>query len=191
MILGILGTCDKRPFIYPLLKLLNETGDVLFITDNNQCKRLIEGSDFGTYQNITIVVTAASPDEIWSEINYLPSDFDHVVYDLKHYLADDVNEYVYLYTVEKTEDELDILDLIESAHEIKLVFGKPSKEDKKLKKYINVTLRDIYANEYCEVVAFPSYINKSMNQVIHSLVEDHLNISRKDFDNVMKKEVRL
>lgn len=191
MIIGVLGSCDKRPYIYPLLKLLNESGDVLFVTDNNQCMRLIEGTDLGTYQNITVVVTSASPDQVWEDIGYRPEDFDHVVFDLKYYLVDEADEYVYLYTIEKQEDEEEVLELVPGYHEFKLTYGKLTKEEKKLKGVINVTLRDIFANEYLEVVAFPSYINKSINNALYEVVQDHLRIPRKEFDGIMKKEVKL
>lgn len=188
MIVGILGQCDKRVLMYPLLKVLELSGDVIIITDNSQFKRLIDGDDYGHYHNTLICVTDLSPEEVWEDIEYNEDDFDHVIYDLKYYVPPSVDKVIYVYTVEKNPDDLDLLEILDDYNEVKLIYGKPTRQEKKEGKYIPLTMRDLYAVEYAEVVQLPNYLNIHLINKLYEITNDFLNIPKKQFIGIMKKE---
>lgn len=118
MIIGLYGRTDKRPLAYPLLKVLQVYGDVCFITRNKQYLRLSDTRESGGhYQNVMIIATDLSYDEIWEEVGYRTSDFKFVIYDMYDEIPDGLDLTIVCRTVVKESDEDEMLDWIESEKE--------------------------------------------------------------------------
>ncbi|MDX8360761.1 hypothetical protein [Cytobacillus sp. IB215316] len=125
MIIGVCGYTDKRPIIYPLLKLLQSTGDVVLISNNRHYKRLLEDkSNLGHMSNILISISDSSPDEIFEEIGYDSDDFDHIIFDIQESLPDYVDLMLYVKSFEPDEEELSFLDLIDKYETVKITFDR-------------------------------------------------------------------
>lgn len=95
MQISVFGRTDKRACIYTLMKILQQMGDVLVVTNHRHFTRLTEdGSLTGTYQNITVCVTDATADEMWQELGYAPEDFEYVILDNLYNEGTDLTIYV-------------------------------------------------------------------------------------------------
>ncbi len=129
MRIGVLGFTDKRPILYPLMKLLQSTGDVVVITDDRRFKRLLEDyASPGHLGNIMICVTDATPDEVWEEIDHSEDDFDHVIYDLRDTLHEDIDMYIHIKGSDFEDGEKDFLECVDTYTSIKLMYdGKPER----------------------------------------------------------------
>ncbi len=118
MQLGLYGSTDKRPLVYALFKVLQNYGDVCFITKNRQYLRLTkERESGGHYQNVMIIATDLSYDEIWSEINHYPDDFAFVIYDMELEVPDDLDLTIACKTMVKDDEEEEILSWVTSSIE--------------------------------------------------------------------------
>lgn len=114
MDIGLYGSTDKRPLVYALFKLLQNYGDVCFITKNRQYLRLTkERESGGHYQNIMVIVTDASYDEVWEEIGYNADDFNHVIYDMDVDIPDNLDLAIACRTMVKDPEEDEILPWID------------------------------------------------------------------------------
>lgn len=116
MQLGLYGDTDKRPLVYALFKLLQNYGDILFISKNKQYLRLSDTRDSGGYyQNIMIVATELSYDEIWETIGHNADDFKHVIYDMdSDNIPDDLDHTIVCRTMVKADGEDASLEWIDS-----------------------------------------------------------------------------
>lgn len=181
MKIGVLGFTDKRPILYALLKILQATGDVVMISDDRHFKRLLkDNAPLGHLLNILICVTDATPDEVWAEIGHEQDDFDHVVYDVRTTLPDDVDLYIHVNGSSLDEGEEDILECIEAYRKVKLVYdGKVSAD----KSTLNIPVySSIIAN--VELIenkkVLTPFKDKKLNKVMASLVAKPLGMTEKD-----------
>lgn len=129
MQLGLYGSTDKRPLVYALFKVLQNYGDVCFITKNRQYLRLTRDRESGGhYQNVMIIVTDSSYDEVWEEIGYYPDDFSHVIYDMELEIPDNLDLTIACRTMIKDDEEDDILSWISSTiEEVKFDYDNESR----------------------------------------------------------------
>lgn len=129
MNIGVFGYTDKRPVIYALLKLLQKTGDVALISNHRHYKRLLEnGESPGHLANVLIAISDASPDEVFEEISYAESDFDHIVFDLQDSLPERLDVMIYVKSYPPSEEEQMFLDIVDDYHTVKLTYdGKREK----------------------------------------------------------------
>ena len=80
MIISVFGECDKRPVVYALLKILQEFGDVLYISNESHALRLSDTrQSLGHYQNIMVAYTEEGFDDFFDDSRYGVSDFDAIV----------------------------------------------------------------------------------------------------------------
>lgn len=128
MQLGLYGSTDKRPLVYALFKVLQNYGDVCFITKNRQYLRLTkERESGGHYQNVMIITTDASYDEVWEEIGYNPDDFSHVIYDMELEIPDNLDLTIACRTMVKDEYEDEALTWMNSPiEEVKFDYDNES-----------------------------------------------------------------
>jgi hypothetical protein len=181
MIIGVLGYTDKRPVLYSLLKILQSTGDVIMITDDRHFKRLLkDNAPLGHLLNILICVTDATPDEVWAEIGHEQDDFDHVVYDVRTTLPDDIDLYIHVNGSSLDDGEEDLLECIEEYRKVKIAYdGKPSID----KGTLNIP---VYPNTIANVELIENkkiltpFKDKKLNKVITSLVAKPLGLTNKD-----------
>ena len=72
MIVNIIGECDKRPVLYTCMKILQNIGDVLLISNSSRLMRLSDTRDIGGhYQNTMIAVTMDGIDDFFDDFKYL------------------------------------------------------------------------------------------------------------------------
>lgn len=188
MRIGVLGFTDKRPILYPLMKLLQATGDVIVITDDCHFKRLIEDySSLGHLGNIMICVTDATPDEVWEEIELEQNDFDHVIYDLRDTIHEDIQFYIHVKGSDFEDGEEEFLECVDDYIEIKLMYdGKQDKSKDTIN--IPITLKLISTLEVLEnknlLLPLPS---KKINLAIAKLISPNIDIKMKDAIKILKK----
>jgi hypothetical protein len=181
VIIGVLGYTDKRPVLYSLLKILQTTGDVVIITDDRHFKRLLkDNASLGHLLNILICITDAAPDKVWAEIGHEQDDFDHVIYDVRTTLPDEVDLYIHVNGSSLDEGEEDLLKSIEGYKKVKIVYdGKPAID----KDTMNIPVSsNTIAN--VELIENKKILNpfkdKKLNKVIASLVAKPLGLTNKD-----------
>ncbi|GKX28629.1 hypothetical protein SH1V18_11090 [Vallitalea longa] len=188
MTIGVLGFTDKRPILYPLVKLLEATGDVIVITDDRHFKRLIEDySSLGHLGNIMICVTDATPDEVWEEIELEADDFDHVIFDLRDTIHEDIQLYIHVKGSDFEDGEEDLLECIDEYTEFKLMYdGKTDKAKDTIN--IPINLKIISSIEVLEnkKILLPSPSNK-VNMELAKLLAPHLDIKTKDALKILKR----
>lgn len=181
MKIGVLGYTDKRPVLYSLLKILQATGDVVMISDDRHFKRLLkDDAPLGHLLNILICVTDATPDEVWAEIGHEQDDFDHVVYDIRATLPDDVDLYIHVNGSSLDEGEEDLLECIEEYKKVKIAYdGKYSMDKNTLNipVYLN-TIANVELIENKKILT--PFKDKKLNKAIASLVAKPLGLSNKD-----------
>jgi hypothetical protein len=123
MIIGVYGHTDKRPVTYTLMKLLQSLGDVAVISDNRHYTRLTEDrSRFGFFQNISVFVTDTSYDEVFQEIEHIPSDYDFIIMENKYSEKIEASIYVQGAGVEELDE--DLLEALDKPILVNLGFGK-------------------------------------------------------------------
>lgn len=181
MKIGVLGYTDKRPVLYSLLKILQATGDVVMITDDRHFKRLLkDNAPLGHLLNILICVTDATSDEVWAEIGHEQDDFDHVVYDVRTTLPDDVDLYIHVNGSSLDEGEEDLLECIEEYRKVKIAYDGKSSVDK------DTLIIPVYSNTIANVELIENkkilipFKDKKLNKVIASLVAKPLGLTAKE-----------
>ncbi|THF74755.1 hypothetical protein [Cohnella fermenti] len=129
MRIGVYGYTDKRPVIYSLIKALQATGDVAVISSNRHYKRLLEfGETQGHMANVMIVVSDATPDEIFEEVGYTADDFEHVIFDIQETIPDHLDLTIHVKSYAPSEEEQSFLELLGEHRTIKLAYdGKREK----------------------------------------------------------------
>lgn len=123
MILSVYGHTDKRPIMFTILKVIQSLGDCLLVTQDRHYLRLLEeGETVGHFQNIMIVVTDSSPDEVFEEIGHNATDFEHVIYD--GFIAGDSEHVIYVQGAMQSEEEEATLEYLEGYETIQWGFGR-------------------------------------------------------------------
>jgi len=178
MLIGIYGYTDKRPVIYPLLKLLQATGDVALFSNNRHYKRLLQpGETQGHLANIMIAVSDATPDEIFEEVGYTADDFEHVIFDIQDTIPDQLSLILHVKTYAPSEDEQSILELLGSYKTIKLTYDrKREKEAIHVQPTVQLWRSVEQIETYRILLPSPS---KELNKGLASLMAPHLNLSVK------------
>lgn len=188
MRIGVLGFTDKRPILYPLMKLLQYTGDVVVITDDRRFKRLLEDyTSPGHLGNIMICVTDATPDEVWEEIDHRENDFDHIIYDLRDTLHEDIDMYIHVKGSDYEDGEKDFLECVDAYTPIKLMYdGKPDRTKETMN--IPITLKLLSTLEILEnkkvLLPLPS---PKVNKAIAKLIATHLSLKMSDALKLLRK----
>lgn len=179
MEIGVFGHTDKRPVIYPILKLLQATGDVALFSNNRHYKRLLEpGESQGHLSNIMIAVSDASPDEIFEVVGYTPDDFEHIIFDLQYALPDNLALALHVRSYAPDEDEQSFLDALGPYSTVKMLYDK-----KKEKDVINVLpLASLWkhAEDIESYRILPPSPSKELNKGLARLFAPHLNLSFKN-----------
>ncbi len=112
MIISVIGDCDKRPVIYCLLKILQEFGDVLYVSSDSRVLRLAENrQQFGHYQNVMVAYTQDGFDDFFDDCGYTPGDFNAVLLDNVECVEADL--VLYVAGMVQSEFELAQLEYIE------------------------------------------------------------------------------
>lgn len=133
MVICIKSEIDSRVMIYPLLRSLYNHGSVLLLTTNPAIKRVIEGDYYGSWRNMTIIVSeTGDTDDVCSEYGIAEGDYDFVIMDNMGTLEFDCM-YVLLGKYHTEEFSNDVKYLIEEdPSKITLVqFGNPPTMEKK------------------------------------------------------------
>ena len=125
MVISLIGSTDKRPVIYTLMKLFQKLGDCCVVTPNPQFKRLTEdGSPYGHFQNIYVAVTNATQDEIFAEIGFTMHDFENFIFDCDTEIPTFSDLVIYVGGAGKmTDDEELLLEMYGEYKTINLGFG--------------------------------------------------------------------
>lgn len=119
MIISVFGQTDKRAVIYTLMKMLQKLGDTCVISDNRHLLRLTEdGTRYGYFQNIAIFVTDTSADEVFSEIQHTPDDYDFIIMDNKY--TEDADICFYVEGMGPEENDEDLLEILNHPNIIKI-----------------------------------------------------------------------
>jgi len=178
MQIGVFGYTDKRPVIYPLLKLLQSTGDVALFTNNRHYKRLLQpGETQGHLANIMVAVSDASPDEIFEVVGYTSDDFEHIVFDVQDTIPENLSLALHVKSFAPDEDEQSFLDALGPCTTVKMLYDR-----KKEKDAINVMpLAPLWkhAEEIESYRILPPSPSKELNKGLAKLLASHLNISLK------------
>lgn len=126
----VFGRTDHRAVIYTFMKLLQPLGDVGLITDNTHYRRLFGESEYdtefeGDIENIHVVITNASPEDVFPSINMSSHDFEHIIYDNIMPASEvPVSAYVYCKGLESSTEELDILEQLDDVITINIGEGR-------------------------------------------------------------------
>lgn len=124
MIINTIGSCDKRPVLYTLMKICQTLGDVLVISNDTRLIRLSNTREnCGHYQNTMIAVTHEGLDDFLEEFPYELIDFEYVIID-GHQSAD-ADLTIYVEGLLQDENEVEMLDILEGDYKtIQLYKGK-------------------------------------------------------------------
>lgn len=124
MVISVLGLTDKRPVLYTLMKLFQKLGDCCVVTSDIRATRLIDGENYGHFQNIFVAVTNASQDEVFADIGYTRQDFESFIFDCRDQVPDFSDIVIYVGGAgNKTEDEETLLEMVGDYKVINLGFG--------------------------------------------------------------------
>jgi len=100
MRIAIIGSGNKKPIVYGMLRLLSELGDTVFITGNPQ---YLAGSEDGEAKyyigNATIVVTQQSMDNVFEDADWDASTYDNIIYDCDGPIPYDTEYIVHIMTM--------------------------------------------------------------------------------------------
>lgn len=124
MVITILGQTDKRPVLYTLMKLFQKLGDCCIITSDVRATRLIDGGNYGHFQNIFVAVTNASQDEVFADIGYTKQDFENFIFDCRDQIPDFSDMVIYVGGAgPRTEEEETLLSMVDDYKVINLGYG--------------------------------------------------------------------
>lgn len=116
MVVNLLGECDKRPVLYTLIKMFQNMGDLLVVSDDKKIMRLAD--DTGHYQNVMIAYTEDGIDDFFLDFPYNMSDFEWVI--ICNTVTADADLYLYVKALLPSEDEKDSLEYLEKYETIEL-----------------------------------------------------------------------
>ena len=73
---------DSRPLLYPLIRVLNNYGNVCIISSNRQLGRLIEDEDNGGFRNIRVIIEeSGGVDSVYQDYGIVPEDYSFLILD--------------------------------------------------------------------------------------------------------------
>ncbi len=186
MIIVCNGFVDKRPIVYPLIKLLNTFGDVAVISQNKQLQRLIEDrTTSGYYNNTFILVSESTADEVFSEIEYKEDDFDHIIYDMYDAFPGNYDVFIHCRSYGVSEAEQEIIEYISGAVQCNFVY-----DGRKEMGCINipVTMPLLKSVEEFEAEKLMIPIQSSViTKTLSKLLAPKLNISEKNAVRILKR----
>jgi len=82
LIVAIKSEMDSRPLLYPLIRVLNNYGNLCVISSNKQLNRLIEDEDNGGFRNIRVIIEeSGGVDSVYQEYGIVPEDFTFLILD--------------------------------------------------------------------------------------------------------------
>lgn len=123
MIINLIGSCDKRPVLFTVMKICQTLGDVLLVTSDSRLVRLSDtGATYGHYQNTMIAITDDGIDEFWSTFKYTDDDFDYIIID--NIVSADADVVIYVKGMTQSQFEEDTLEYIEDYSTIELFKNK-------------------------------------------------------------------
>lgn len=160
MVINILGECDKRPVIYTLLKVLQEFGDVLYLSNNTGALRLSDTrQSFGHYQNVMVAVTDDNYDDFFQDAPYGLDDFENVI--IEGLDCEDPDMTIFVEGMRISDFESQMLDMVEEYKTIKLY---------KNKLYSSMTAKRVEEFEaFADMVPMPSSVVSEVVKVITPL----------------------
>jgi predicted Zn-dependent protease with MMP-like domain len=186
MNIGVYGYTDKRPIIYPMMKLLQATGDVALFSNNRHYKRLLEDfASYGHMANIMISVSDSTPDEIFEELGQAPDDFDHIIYDIQDSVPEKLDLVIYIKTYQPSEEEINFLELLGNHTEVKITYD--GKSDKGI---LNVApVSSIWSGiEFIEAFRVLAPIKSvQLNSVVADMLCQRLMMNKKDAVKVLAR----
>lgn len=186
MQIGIYGYTDKRPVIYPILKLLQATGDVALFTNNRHYKRLLQpGETQGHLANVMIAVSDASPDEIFEEVGYTEDDFEHIVFDIQDTVPDDLSLILHVKSYAPGEDEQSLLDMLGAFTTVKMTYDR--KREKGAINVLPTSLLWKHAEEIESYRMLPPSPSKELNKGLAGLFAPHLNLSMRNTHKLLTR----
>lgn len=122
MVINIIGDCDKRPVLYTVMKICQNLGDVLLLSNSTRLRRLSDTREtYGYYQNTMIAITTDGVDDFFDDFKYSAEDFDYMIVDNITMAEADVVIYVEGLVQSETEEEM--LEYIEDYSVIPLYKG--------------------------------------------------------------------
>lgn len=112
MKIAVLGLTDTRVIVYTLLKLFENHGDVLLVTDKVAMRRLYDFTtdEEGYLRNIFIKIIDSSPDDVYENIGHPESDFDIIIFDCTNYMPDDCTYIFYADSGYLLKEERDVIN---------------------------------------------------------------------------------
>lgn len=125
-----IGQTDNRAILYTMLKICENLGDCLYVTNNRKAQRLMEdGPDVsGTYRNIAIHVLDTTADDVWSDIDLAPDDFEFVFFD--NLYNEDTDFVIYIKGAGDDDVDLPTVQSLEPEEYATIKMGKPDKVKK-------------------------------------------------------------
>lgn len=158
MIINIIGESDKRPITYCTLKILQEFGDVLYISSESRVMRLSEDrQQFSHYQNIMVAYTEDGFDDFFDECGYTPEDFSSIL--VENLECSEADLVLYVAGMSQSEFEAAALEYIEDYATINL-FHKNIYDSAAMRK---VEEFEAYAN-LCPMP--PKIVNETVNALL-------------------------
>jgi hypothetical protein len=185
LIIGVVGFTDKRPVIYTLIKLLESMGDVILISDDRHFRRLLKDhSTLGYFNNVLVAVTDMSSDEVFSEIGYNVSDFDHVLIDVRDMIPAEADLFIYVEGSSIDDEEMEILSCIDEYVTVKVCYEGKDKTCINLVPSSEVfkAVESIEAHRL--LVPIPA---KEFVKGISELLSEKLNMSSKDISTLLTR----
>lgn len=174
MTINIIGSCDKRPVLYTVMKICQGLGDVLLITSNSRLRRLSDtGDTLGHCQNTMIAIATDGIDEFWQNFSYDAMDFEYVIID--NIVSGDADLTIYVKGMTESVDDLDMLEYIEDYKTISLY------EKKKLAPTV------IYNCEEFEALKDFVTISDKLASEVASVMADTIGTSAKNLEAIAKK----
>ena len=132
MYISVKSEVDSRILVYPLMRALWSYGSILLITNNKQCRRLIDDLDTNTCRNMTILVDeVSSADEVLEAYGVAADDYNFVILDNMPSIEYDVC-LVALGALHSPEFDEMVKDLLEGDEADKVYifqYGKSLKKD--------------------------------------------------------------
>lgn len=186
MVISVIGDTDKRPIMYTLLNLCQKLGDVLLVTKESRYSRFVEDDDTGDdlvsgfFQNVYIIISSLSADEVQSEAGYNRDDYEYIIYD--NILDSDSDLILYVQGCEKTLREESVLEYLDDSEYTTWYFGFGKKNK------IQVTSKMYLNCEVCEAKKVLLPIDNKLNSMVCKLIAQHSNIPEKNLLKLMNSK---
>lgn len=175
MTINIIGSCDKRPVLYTVLKICQELGDVLLITSNTRLKRLSDtGDTLGHCQNTMIAIATEGIDEFWASFPYDVRDFEYIVVD--NIVSGESDLTIYVKGMAESNDDLDMLEYLDSYETIELY------QKKMLDANVPYRCEEFEAlNDFCT-------ISSNIATAVSKIMAGALKTNPKNLETIAKKQ---